>query len=296
MSAAIAPSARRGRGFGKKSLALIEAGTAILESIQPASVRAVAYQLFNRKLIASMDKNETDKVSRALTAGRERGLIPWEWIVDETREIKGWNVWRNPAEYADAVMSSYSRDWWSEQPQRLLVVSEKATVRGMLRPVLTDYRAEFLVLHGFGSATTTHMLAELSTADPRPLTLLYVGDFDPSGRWMSDEDIPERLRRYGGQAELVRLAVTPQQVAAPEFFFSAHDKAKDARYRWFVETHGETCCELDALDPNTLRDLVEGAITDRIDWDRWHEARADESGERETIRQSMQTLKEMQWL
>jgi len=69
----------------------------------------------------------------------------------------------------------------------------------------------------------------------------------------------------GGEAELVRLAVTPEQVTTPEFFFSAHEKAKDARYRWFVETHGEVCCELDTLDPNALRDLVEGAITDRID-------------------------------
>ena len=44
------------------------------------------------------------------------------------------------------------------------------------------------------------------------------------------------------------------------------------------------------------RDLVEGAITDHIDWDCWHEAQADERGQRETIRQSIQTLKEMTWL
>ena len=53
-------------------------------------------------------------------------------------------------------------------------------------------------------------LAELSVSDPRPLTLLYVGDPDPSGRHMSDADIPGRLERYLGDANLVRLAVTPR--------------------------------------------------------------------------------------
>ncbi|MDQ3227520.1 MAG: hypothetical protein M3Q50_12915 [Chloroflexota bacterium] len=291
------PGARRGRGFGKKTMALIEASVAFLEGIQPAGVRAVAYQLFNRRLISNMGKNETDKVSRALTTARERGLIPWEWIVDETREITGWRVWSNPGEYAEEVMNNYYRDWWVDQPERILVISEKGTVGGTLRPILQEYRVKFLIFHGFGSATALNDLARMSQEDDRPLTLLYVGDHDPSGRHMSDIDIPERLDRYGGEAKLIRLAVTPEHIAHFDLStFPARDKAKDARYRWFVHTHGETCCELDALDPNVLRDLIEGAITDRIAWDRWHAAQADENGERATIRENLKTLKEMQWL
>lgn len=41
---------------------------------------------------------------------------------------------------------------------------------------------------------------------------------------------------------------------------------------------------------------VEEAIVDRIDWDIWHIARADEQGERQAIHQNMQTLAEMEWL
>jgi hypothetical protein len=33
-----------------------------------------------------MSKNDTNRVSRQLTDARERGEIPWEWVVDETRE------------------------------------------------------------------------------------------------------------------------------------------------------------------------------------------------------------------
>jgi hypothetical protein len=155
----------------------------------------------------------------------------------------------------------------------------------------------FLVVHGWTSATALNNLARYSVADERPLTLLYVGDHDPSGRRMSDLDIPDRMGRYGGKAELLRLAVTPEQIAAFDLStFPVHDKAKDANYSWFLENHGETCCELDALNPNALRDLVEGAITDRIHWERWHDAQADECGEREAIRENLKVLKEAMWL
>ncbi len=156
----------------------------------------------------------------------------------------------------------------------------------------------FLIQHGYGSSTAIKDLADYSVADERPLTLLYVGDHDPSGRSMSDLDIPERMDRYGGDAELIRLAVTPEHIARldPSVLFSAHEKRKDSRYPWFLRTYGERCCELDALNPNTLRDLVEGAITDRIDWEQWHDAQADECGEREAIRENLKMLKEAMWV
>jgi hypothetical protein len=65
---------------------LIEAAYAILREIQPASVRAVCYRLFTIGAIVSMDKAETNKVSTQLTWAREQHIIPWSWIVDETRE------------------------------------------------------------------------------------------------------------------------------------------------------------------------------------------------------------------
>ena len=35
-----------------------------------------------------MKKTETNRVGHHLTEARERGLIPWAWIVDETREAE----------------------------------------------------------------------------------------------------------------------------------------------------------------------------------------------------------------
>ena len=99
-----------GRGKSRRSLEIIDAADEILAEIQPASVRAVCYRLFALGLIESMAKGETNKVSKQLTWARETGLIPWEWIVDETRDAERVSAWEHPEAYVDAVKRSYRRD------------------------------------------------------------------------------------------------------------------------------------------------------------------------------------------
>jgi hypothetical protein len=268
-------------------LALLDACIDILSAMQPMTVRGVCYQLFTRRLIPDMSKNSTDRVSRVLTAAREDGLLPWAWIVDETRPIEGQPGWADPTSFLADVKRAYRRDRWAWQPRRVLVISEKATIGGVLRPVLDQYGVQFLVNHGFSSATAVNDVVQLMASDPRPLALLYVGDHDPSGRYMSDVDLPARLVAYGAESvDLVRLAVTADQIASERLpTFSAHEKQRDARYRWFLARHGETCAELDALNPNRLRELVSTAIEQRIDWDAWDRAEAVEAAEMQSLRE-----------
>ena len=85
--------------------------------------------------------------------------------------------------------------------------SEKGTVRGVLAPVLDHYAVGFRAVHGFSSATTVHDVAE--DDDGRPLIVLYVGDLDPSGMFMSEEDLPARFDKYDGDhVALKRIALT----------------------------------------------------------------------------------------
>jgi hypothetical protein len=185
---------RRGRGKARKSLDLIQAARDFLEEANPTTVRGVCYHLFVRGVIPSMARKETAKVSRLLNDAREEGWVPWEWIVDETRELERTPSWDDPAEYVRAVRRSYRRDFWAEQPQRVEVWSEKGTVRGVLAPVLEEYGVGFRVVHGFSSATAIYEVARGDTVT-HPLEVLYVGDWDPSGLYMSEEDLPERLGR-----------------------------------------------------------------------------------------------------
>jgi hypothetical protein len=56
-------------------------------------------------------------------------------------------------------------------------------VRGVLAPVLDPFAVGFNPVHGFNSATDTYNTAQ--SDDGRELIILYVGDFDPSGLYMS---------------------------------------------------------------------------------------------------------------
>jgi hypothetical protein len=268
--------------MSRRSLELIEAMTALIEAAQPITGRGVGYKLFVAQLIASMSTREMAKVYRLLKIARERGDIPWEWIVDETRAIERVSTWSDPAAFARCVARSYRRDFWDQQPHRVQVWSEKGTIRGVLAPVLDEYAVGFLPVHGFSSATTTHDIAE--DYDGRPLHVLYVGDYDPSGIFMSEEDLPKRFAEYGGyHIVLRRISLTRAQVRGLPSFPAA-DKRKDPRYRWFVENHGNQCWEIDAMDPNDLRDCVESEIEALIEPEAWERCEVVNAAEQESLK------------
>jgi hypothetical protein len=277
-----------GRGKAQKSLDLVKAAHGILEEIHPASVRAVAYKLFAQSLTANMGKAQTNKVSRILRIAREEGEIPWEWIVDGTRPEEALPSWDDLEEYSEAVLASYRKTWWQNQPSLVQVWSEKDTVAGTLRPVLHAYQVPFRNMRGFTSATVAHGVAERTLVGNQPWRILYVGDWDPSGLYMSEVDIPKRLTHYGASPDTTveRVALTEDDTRAlgTRLSFPAKTKKLDPRYSWFAARYGLRCWELDALDPVVLRDRVEGAIANIIDQDAWRHCQAVEEVERQSLR------------
>jgi hypothetical protein len=275
---------KKGRGKAQRSLDLIEAMYSAAKAAQPITGRGIGYKLFTAGLIPSMEKSEMQRVYRLLKEARESGRIPWKWIVDETRTLERCSTWDNPAEYARCVAQSYRRDFWNQQPVRCEVWSEKGTVRGVLAPVIDDYAVGFRVMHGFSGATTVYDVAH--DRDGRDLIALYVGDFDPSGMFMSEKDLPARLSDYGGAHVTVkRIALTRSQVNGLSSF-PATDKRKDPRYKWFRSNHGARCWELDAMDPNKLRKCVEREIKKLIEpiaWERCDRVNAAEQDSLKTI-------------
>jgi hypothetical protein len=255
--------------MARQSLNLIEAMHAAAKSTQPITGRGIGYKLFTAGLIPSMSTNDMAKVYRLLRIAREEGDIPWEWIVDETRELERVSTWSDTAAYARAVAMSYRRDFWDQQPRRVEVWSEKGTVRGVLKPILDEYAVGFRVQHGFASATSVNDVAVDRDRRGRPLVVLYIGDFDPSGMFMSECDLPRRLAEYGGDhVELRRIALKRSQTQGLPSF-PASEKSKDKRYCWFVKNHGNRCWELDAMDPRDLRDTVKDSIEALIEPIAW---------------------------
>ncbi len=270
----------------ESTVALVDAAREILTEIRPATVRAVCYRLFTAKMIASMGQLDTKRVSRILTDARECGEIEWEAIVDETRAPERVASWDNMTAYIRATRNDYRKDHWALQSRRVEVWSEKGTVRGTLAPVLDECGVTFRVMHGFASATAVRDIAEEDKASDKLLTVLYCGDFDPSGMYMSERDLPTRLADYGASTIAVRrIALTAEDVADPDLpSFDLETKGGDSRAKWYLSQFGQRCRELDALSPVILRQRVREAIGDLVDRRVWKRSLLAGQAEAESLR------------
>jgi hypothetical protein len=270
------------RGRSAATMTLLDACKKIIAEVQPVTVRGVCYRLFVAGFIDSMATKNTQKISRLLVRAREDNSIPWEWIVDESRQMEGGGGFTDLEHYGQVVARSYRRDFWAHQRKRIIVISEKATVSGILRPVLDAYGVPFFAVHGFNSATKVHELAEEIANDERGVVLLYVGDYDPSGCYMSEHDLPKRLTEYGaGDFDFKRIALVETDLSALPSFDA---KKTDPRHRWFIGKYGKESWELDAMDPNDLRSRVEDEIQSYIEAGAWEQHLTTEKAQRETTK------------
>lgn len=264
------PRVARGRGRSDSSIEIIKAAVAIVAECKPITVRGIAYKLFTQGFIKSMELAEYRKVQRLVLEAREETTIPWEDVVDDGRPTQRPSVYATPRSFAKTVENSWRADPWQEQDVRVEIISEKATVAGVLAPVLREFALPFRAYKGFTSGTAAWKLADdsLDDGDGRPFVALYLGDHDPSGRFMSDVDLPERVTRYGGAVTLERICLTEADLPKLPHFPLA-TKAGDTRTPWFRKRFGERCYELDAVDPVALRRRVMESVTTYIDWPAW---------------------------
>jgi hypothetical protein len=145
----------------------------------------------------------------------------------------------------------------------------------------------FRVLHGFSSGTAIWDVSTHDYNDDRPLVALYIGDYDPSGLYMSERDLPDRIAEFGGDhIELRKIALTAEQGESLPYF-DVKTKSGDPRYKWFKTNYGDRCWELDAMDPRQLRDLVENEITALIDQNLWKQQEAIQEREKQSLEMNL---------
>lgn len=270
------------RGRSKATLDLLNLIKEILDEIQPCGVRAACYPLFVNGKIDSMADEEVARVGRIITVAREKGEIPWEWIVDDSRPKEGVSTWDNPKKLLEAAVAQFRRDLWKDQGRRVEFWCEKNTVMGTVRPVLEEYGVDWRVMHGFASTTVIHDVA-VDAPEADDLLALYAGDFDGSGMWMSERDLPGRLKKYGSDMEVRRIALVESDLfVLPTFDVKV--KKKDARTKWFIENFGNRMCELDALSPVLLRARVEAAIKAEIHWPTWKRGLLAQQAQHESLK------------
>lgn len=79
-------------------------------------------------------------ISDATMRLREIGLIPWSWIVDETRDVEQWQFATSAYQYALDIVRDIRIDCWAGEPAPLILCESRAT-KGVLERTAQEYLA-----------------------------------------------------------------------------------------------------------------------------------------------------------
>ncbi len=258
---------------------MLEFKTTLVELIEevgpPVTVRQVYYLAVAHNVVAK-DERSYRRVTAALADMREAGGLAWSSIADNTRWVRQSEAWSDVEDFLSDVAVMYRRDAWRDQPYRVEVWVESDSIAGFVDEITRPLGVPLFVCKGQSSKAYIRDAAKVSDAVGKPIRILYVGDYDPTGLRITTS-VDDRYRRYAPGAELTveRIAVIPEQIQ--QLNLVGHgSKRTDPNYGWFAsrcaahdtpmaEDGGYLSYETEAIPPPTLRAMVREAVESLMD-------------------------------
>ncbi len=275
--------------FNAATSAIIDTANTIVDEYRAKgfvlTLRQLYYQFVARDFIPNQHK-EYKRLGNIVSDGRLAGLIDWDAIEDRTRNLQGNSHWDSPADILDACVSSFRYDKWDNQPTRIEAWIEKDALVGVIARECKRLDIDYFSCRGYVSQSELRSAALRlkSYEHNQTVIVLHLGDHDPSGIDMT-RDIEDRLRLFGAvNTEVRRIALNMDQI---EQYSPPPNPAKatDARFTSYTEQYGEECWELDALDPEVLRDLIRDNVEVERDADLWNEMKDREAKAKDKLKE-----------
>lgn len=212
--------------------------------------RLVAVGLMNAQKVYS---NLSGKLSRL----REQGLVPWEDIVDLKRQPEKEPSWTNPEEFFGDVSQWYKRDLQQEQPKYIEVWCEKAVA---IDHIINKYDVSLLAGGGYRSSSALYEASKRFKRQHKPVVILYLGDFDPSGLDI-ERDTETRMQEiFGIEVDVQRVLLLPKDITEFRLLPSPVKPADPRTSAYIKKYHFQDVFELDALSPEIIAKKLEKAI------------------------------------
>jgi hypothetical protein len=252
----------------------------------PMTLRQVHYRIVGRgDTTYTNTRTDYNQLSKWLVRDRLDGTVPWEWIEDRLRVPRSVSMWEDLPDFVGAVRRSYRRDVWQDQPGYLEAWLEKHALSGIFEEALRPYGVVLNVGRGFDGWSSVKNAAD-RYGDGEGVTVLYFGDFDPSGEDMvrslrerlADPDLPNG----GCEPEIIKCALTFEDIERyqlpPDF-----TKGTDSRRGAFVARYGDVVVELDALPGEVLRGRLVREVEARMDLEALERTRKEERQDKEWL-------------
>jgi hypothetical protein len=207
-------------------------------------------------------RSQYQMVSKLLVKARQEEFIPWNWIEDRLRKPRHISMWDDLAAFAHTAVHSYRLDVWATQPCYLECWLEKDALSGIFEQLLANYGVTLNVGRGYDGWDSIHSAA-MRFGTGEGCTVLYYGDFDPSGEDMV-RSLQERLAFFGCEPVIVKCALTLDDVHRYNLP-PAFAKKTDTRTAAFIDKYGDMAVELDALPPDVLQTSLKNEVEKRMD-------------------------------
>jgi hypothetical protein len=261
-----------------------EALLAIIEDGKPMTVRQVFYQATVRGLVEKAESGYA-KVQTDLTIMRRTGELAYDKLADNTRWQRKPRTFSSVEEALRDTARFYRKSLWDDAGSYVEIWLEKDALAGVVVPITSMFDVPLMVARGYASLSFLHSAAEHINSLDVPSHIYHLGDFDPSGV-NAGEKIEETLRELAPDAEIFfeRIAVTPEQINEWDLP-TRPTKSSDTRSKGF----GAISVELDAIEPNRLRAIVQEAIEQHLPTDQFEVLKAAETSEREIISRLVDT-------
>jgi hypothetical protein len=251
----------------------------IVADMQPMTVRQVFYLATVQDIVEKTDAGY-NKVQVDLVQMRRAGLLPYDWLADNSR-------WQRKPRSFDSVEQAlthtakfYRKDLWASAECYVEIWLEKDALAGVVMPVTASYDVPLMVARGYASLSFLHSAADYIGQLEVPTYVYHFGDYDPSGV-NAAEKIEQTLREMapGAEVHFERIAVRRWQIEEWDLP-TRPTKTSDTRSKNF----GDISVELDAIDPDRLRELVGDVIERHLPEHEFNILKAAEESERTIIR------------
>lgn len=281
---------------GKVYLETIAAANKVLDEYKSKgfilTIRQLHYRFVANGWVVNT-KGQYDHLIVAMGKGRMAGLVDWDMLEDRTRYLMGQTYFDSALDAMTKRRDEFLVDKWLDQEWRPEIWVEKDAQVGIIEPVCNELGVNYFSCRGYNSQSECwragQRFAGYYRKGQRPI-VFHLGDHDPSGLHMS-EDNSKRINTFtGAPVTFIRLGLNMDQIK--KYLPPPNDaKESDSRYKSYVEKTGLTeCWELDALEPTVTYDLIKGAVLKLRDEKKWDAALAYEAEQRQMMNEVLEEL------
>lgn len=269
-----------------------------LEQYKPLTLRQIYYQLVGKGYIDN-NISQYNMLSKLLKQARIDGKISWEDVEDRVRSYNDLSGYNNMNHYIETTMyyflNDYKRNLLIDQDLYIEVWIEKDALSSIFKKTCEPWTIPVVVCRGYSSVSFLNDYKNRILQNPNKIpTMLYFGDFDPSGVEMLTA-METTLRDELGikYINFIRVGLLKDDIFRYNLPHSPDAlKNSDTRAAKHVLEHGNLAVELDALPPNILELKINLAIENIIDHDKYYKQQTISVREEDKIKQLREKVHE----